>query len=273
VTQTVATLLAASGLPTLEARALLAYRLDVPRERLIAHPELAVGAADAEAFCGLAARRATGEPLAYLLGDKEFYGRPFGVSPDVLVPRPETELLVDLALACMRDLPQPGVLDLGTGSGCIAVTLALEQRSSRVTATDLSGAALECARQNAARLGAEVDFQQGDWYGALPAGAVFDVIVANPPYIAPGDPHLADLRFEPMQALTAGRDGMACLETIIEGAAARLAPQGWLLVEHGYDQAPAVGAAFVRAGLSVAAHADGFGHLRVTRGQIREAPV
>ena len=269
MTQTVADALATSGLPTLEARALLAFRLGVPRERLIAHPELAVGAADAEAFFRLARRRAAGEPLAYLLGNKEFYGRPFAVLPDVLVPRPETELLVDLALACMRDLPQPRALDLGTGSGCIAVTLALEHRGSRVAATDLSGAALDCARQNATQLGAEIDFRQGDWYGALPAGAVFDVIVANPPYIAPGDPHLVDLRFEPMQALTAGRDGMACLETIIEGAAARLAPQGWLLVEHGYDQAPAVGAAFVRAGLSVAAHADGAGHLRATCGQLR----
>jgi release factor glutamine methyltransferase len=268
VTRTVAALLAASGLPLLEGRALLAHRLAVPRERLVAHPELVVDTADAETFIELARRRAAGEPLAYLLGDREFYGRSFTVSPDVLVPRPETELLVELALERMRPIEGPRVLDLGTGSGCIAVTLALECRGAQVTATDASPAALELARGNARRLGASVAFHLGDWYGAVPAGHAFDVIVANPPYVAAGDPHLDALRFEPMQALTDGRDGLACLRTIVAGATARLVPAGWLLVEHGYDQAAAVGALFASAGLSAQTLADGAGHPRVTLGQV-----
>ena len=273
MTTTVATLLAASGLPMLEARALLAHRMRVPRERLIAHPDAVVGAHDGDAFLELARRRACGEPLAYLLGEKEFYGRSFVVSPDVLVPRPETELLVDLALARMRTVERPRVLDLGTGSGCIAVTLALECPGARVTATDASAAALAVARRNAERQEADVEFHLGDWYGALPADSVFDMIVANPPYVAPGDPHLADLRFEPLRALTDGRDGLACLEAIIAAAAARLAPRGWLVVEHGYDQSAAVGALFAAAEFDAQTVADGAGQPRVTLGQARQTPV
>lgn len=264
---TVAQLLAASGLPMPEARALLAHRLRVPRERLVAHPDTVVGAQDADAFLGMARRRAAGEPLAYLLGQKEFYGRPFYVSPDVLVPRPETELLVDLALERMRAIPHPRVLDLGTGSGCIAVTLALECPGARVTATDVSAAALAMARCNAAHLGARVTVLRGDWYDALPAPAVFDVIVANPPYVAPGDPHLDALRFEPAPALIAGRDGLACLEAIVDGAGSRLAAGGWLVVEHGYDQAAKVRALFAHRGLPPESHADAGSHLRVTLGR------
>jgi len=273
VTSTVAGLLAGSGLPLLEARALLAHRLQVARERLIAHPEAIVAAADAAAFGALARRRAQGEPLAYLLGEKEFYGRAFAVTPDVLVPRPETELLVDLALERMRAVEQPRVLDLGTGSGCIAVTLALECPTARVTATDACADALAVARRNAEHLGAAVAFHFGDWYDALPEDATFDLIVSNPPYVAAGDPHLADLRFEPMTALTDGQDGLACLGTIAAGAGRRLASRGWLLVEHGYDQAAAVAALFARNGLSAEARADGAGHLRVTLGQVRQVPV
>jgi release factor glutamine methyltransferase len=273
VTFTVAGLLAGSGLPLPEARALLAHRLRVSRERLVAHPESIVAAADAEAFDALARRRVQGEPLAYLLGEKEFYGRAFAVTPDVLVPRPETELLVDLALERMRSVERPRVLDLGTGSGCIAVTLALECPAARVTATDACAGALAIARRNAGRLGAAVAFQPGDWYDALPVDATFDLIVSNPPYVAAGDPHLADLRFEPMRALTDGQDGLACLEAIAAGARRRLAPRGWLLVEHGYDQAAAVAALFARSGLSAEARADGAGHLRVTLGQVRQVPV
>ena len=273
MTSTVAALLARSGLPLLEARALLAHRLQVARERLVARPETTVAAADADAFIALARRRALGEPLAYLLGEKEFYGRAFAVTPDVLVPRPETELLVDLALERMRALERPRVLDLGTGSGCIAVTLALECPAAQVTATDASASALAIARRNAERLGATVAFLRGDWYDALPAGATFDLIVANPPYVAAGDPHLADLRFEPVQALTDGRDGLTCLQAIATGAGRRLAPHGWLLVEHGYDQAAAVGALFARGGLDAQTLADGAGHPRVTLGRVRQAPV
>ena len=215
---TVAGLIAQSGLPLLEARALLAHRLGVARERLVAHPETTVAAADAEAFVALARRRALGEPLAYLLGEKEFYGRAFAVTPDVLVPRPETELLVDLALERMRAIERPRVLDLGTGSGCVAVTLALECPAAQVTATDACAGALAIARRNAERLGAAVAFRSGDWYDALPVDATFDLILSNPPYVAAGDPHLDDLRFEPMRALTDGRDGLACLEAIAAGA-------------------------------------------------------
>jgi release factor glutamine methyltransferase len=167
----------------------------------------------------------------------------------------------------MRTIREPRVLDLGTGSGCIAVTLALECSGACVVAIDASPAALAVARENASRLGASVAFHVGDWYDAVPAGLAFDVVVANPPYVAPGDPHLDALRFEPMQALTDGLDGLACLRTIIEGAKRRLVPGGWLLVEHGYDQAPEVGALFASGGLSAQTLADGAGHPRVTFGR------
>jgi release factor glutamine methyltransferase len=267
VTRTVAQLLAASGLPTAEARALLAHRLAVPRERLIARPAAAVDCAAAADFAAAAARRAAGEPLAYLLGEREFYGRPFTVTPEVLVPRPETELLVDLALERLRGLPHPRVLDLGTGSGCVAVTLALEHAGARVTATDASTAALAVAQGNAARHGAAVQFRHGDWYAALPPNAEFDLIVSNPPYVAAGDPHLAELRYEPAVALTDGADGLGCLLLVVRGARAHLAARGWLLVEHGHDQAGAVHGLFAAVGLAGASRADLQGHLRVTLAQ------
>ena len=186
------------------------------------------------------------------------------MSPEVLVPRPETELLVELALERMRKMETPRALDLGTGSGCIAITLALECSAARVTATDASPSALQVARSNANRLGAPVTFSLGDWYGAVAPARLFDVIVANPPYVAPGDPHLDALRFEPLQALTDGRDGLACLRAVVAGAPARLGPGGWLLVEHGYDQADAVGALFASSGLAAQTLADAAGHPRVT---------
>ena len=273
MTDTAAHLLKASGLPLLEARALLSHVVGVSREGLVAHPELAVSRGDANAFEALVQRRAAGEPLAYLLGEKEFYGRFYAMSADVLVPRPETELLVDLALERLSALRQPRVLDLGTGSGCIAVTLALECPAAQVSATDASAAALAIARRNGERLGARVTWSQGDWYSALPAGTRYDVIVSNPPYVAPGDPHLAALRFEPAEALVAGHDGLACLEQIVAGAAARLAPAGWLVVEHGYDQAAAMGALFALQGLSAETRTDHGGQPRVTLGRRRQAPV
>ena len=259
-----AELLATSRLPAAEARALLALRLQVPRERLIAHPEIQVEADDAAAFEGAAARRLAGEPLAYLLGEKEFYGRRFVVTPDVLVPRPETELLVELALERIRPLARPRVLDLGTGSGCIAATLALEHPAAQVTATDASRAALEVARRNARQLDASVAFREGDWYDAISDSGPFDLIVSNPPYVAPADPHLADLQFEPAQALTDGCDGLACLRAVVSGAFDHLAPGGWLLVEHGYDQAQAVQALFTQHRLRPDSRADHAGQPRVT---------
>ncbi|GIL04141.1 MAG: peptide chain release factor N(5)-glutamine methyltransferase [Burkholderiaceae bacterium] len=239
-------LLAASGLPGAEARALLAFASGATREALIAFPERVVAPEAAARFEALVERRRAGEPMAYLLGVQEFYRRPFCVTPAVLIPRPETELLVELALDALRSIESPRVLELGTGSGCIAISLALERPDARVVAADASVEALAIARANAQRLDARVDFVASDWYAAI-AGE-FDAIVANPPYVAASDPHLADLRFEPLYALTDHGDGLGCLRTIVAGAPAHLARDGWLLVEHGYDQAAAVRALFERAG-------------------------
>ncbi|HEU0199657.1 MAG TPA: peptide chain release factor N(5)-glutamine methyltransferase [Burkholderiaceae bacterium] len=245
----IAEVLKTSGLPVAEARALLAHVLAVPREGLIAHPDAHVEARAYFAFDELATRRRSGEPLAYLLGAKEFYGRSFAVSPAVLIPRPETELLIDLALAALRDMHAPRILDLGTGSGCIAITLALERRDATVCAVETSDDALALARANAQRLGAAVEFAIGPWYTAVTGR--FHAIVSNPPYIAIGDPHLreGDLRFEPTAALIAGPDGLAALRAVIEGAPTYLEPGGVLLVEHGFDQGKSVRALFAAARL------------------------
>lgn len=239
-------LLVASGLPAAEARALLAHATGATRESLIAFPERSVTPEAAAYFEALAQRRHAGEPMAYLLGVQEFHGRPFHVTPTVLIPRPETELLVDLALDALRTTESPRVLELGTGSGCIAITLVLERPDARVVAADASVDALAIARANAQRLGARIDFAASDWYAAIEGE--FDAIVANPPYVAAGDPHLAALRFEPIHALTDHGDGLRCLRAIVAGAPAHLAPGGRLLVEHGYDQAAAVRALFEQAG-------------------------
>ncbi len=244
----VATLLDAAELSRREARLLLAAALELPVEALIAHPERAVDDAAAGRFAALCARRVQGEPVAYLLGSREFYGRLFEVSPAVLVPRPETELLAQLALPRLKARPAPRALDLGTGSGCVAITLALECPAARVVATDRSEAALEVASRNARRLGAGVAFVLGDWYENL-AGR-FDLIVANPPYVAEADPHLAGLRHEPRDALVAGADGLADLRRIVAGARAHLNCGGSLAVEHGHDQGASVRGLFARAGFS-----------------------
>jgi release factor glutamine methyltransferase len=259
-------LLAASGLPQLEARALLAHELQSRREVLIAHPEREVEAATAQRFERLAARRRDGEPLAYLLGEREFYGRTFAVTPSVLIPRPETELLVRLAIERAAHVPSPRILDLGTGSGCIAITLALENSAATIFATDIERSALEISRTNAQRLGASVRFAQSDWYAAVEG--FFDVIVANPPYVAPGDMHLHTLRHEPQPALVAADHGLACLRRVIAGAPTRLTQGGWLLVEHGYDQAIAVRKLFSEQGLAeVQTHQDDAKLDRVTTGR------
>jgi release factor glutamine methyltransferase len=268
---TIAELVRTSGLPIAEARALLAHVLAVPRERLIARPQTEVDAAQRARFDTLAARRRAGEPLAYLLGAREFYGRMLHVTPAVLIPRPETELLIDLTLNALRDVARPRVLDLGTGSGCIAVTLALERPDARVVAVDRSEDALAVARANAQALGARVEFRRGEWYAALTGVASsFDAIVANPPYVARDDPHLAqgDVRFEPRAALTDEADGLTCLRAVIAGAGAFLSPGGWLAVEHGYDQASAVRRLMLEHGMqAVASHADMAGIERVTAGR------
>ncbi len=227
-----------SGLAAHEARALLAHVLGVRREALIAHPEMALAPEAAGRFAELARRRASGVPIAYLLGVQEFYGHAFAVTTDVLIPRPDTELLVETALRLLAGHPDARVLELGTGSGCVAISIALARPGLRLAATDRSAPALAVARGNALRLGAMVDWIESDWYAAVDGR--FDLIVANPPYVASGDPHMADLRYEPPSALTAGGDGLDCLRAIIAGAPPHLQASGALLVEHGYDQGAAV---------------------------------
>lgn len=233
-------------IPRGEARLLLCHALGISHAYLAAHPEIPPCAEALECFERWVARRERGEPIAYLLGWREFYGKRFRVSPQVLIPRPETELLVDLAIAALRamtHLHRPArVADLGTGSGAIAISLALELPGAELFATDASEPALELARANAALHGARIRFSRGDWFGAFDPGARFDVIACNPPYVAGGDPHLGlgDLRHEPRGALVAGADGLSEIRRIVANAARYLEPAGSLLLEHGYDQAQAV---------------------------------
>lgn len=224
----------------LDARLLLEHVSGCRHADLIARGDTPLSAAQQQALVALIARRVAGEPLAYLVGEAEFRGLTLAVSPAVLVPRPDTELLVDLALARIADIPTPRVVDLGTGSGAIAIAIAVARPDAQVTAVDRSPEALAVATANAARHGAAIRFLDSDWYQAL-IGESFDLIVSNPPYIAAGDPHLAGdgLRFEPSMALTDGGDGLSCLRQIIAGAGAHLTANGSLLMEHGYDQAEA----------------------------------
>jgi release factor glutamine methyltransferase len=259
-------LLATSALPQVEARALLAHVLGIAREQLIAHPENCVAPEAATRFEALAQRRRSGEPLAYLRGEQEFYGRRFIVSPAVLVPRPDTETLIDVALTCLRERRQPRVLELGTGSGCIAITLKLECPEAALTATDVSVEALAVAEANARALGASIEFRAGHWFEAVGTPVRYDLIVSNPPYVAAGDPHLSALTAEPSIALTDGADGLRCLAEIIDTATNHLNDLGWLVLEHGYDQAAAVADLVKATGLrDVEVVRDTAGHARVTR--------
>ena len=230
---------AAARIGRLDARLLLQHVSGCRHTDLIAHPETPLAPEAGAAFAALVARREAGEPLAYLVGSKEFLGLDLAVSPAVLVPRPETELLVELAQARAENLIAPVILDLGTGSGAVALGLAHLLPEARITAVDASAEALAMARHNAERLGLAVHCVLSDWYAALPAAERFDLIVSNPPYIEAGDPHLTQggLPFEPLMALTDGADGLECIRRIIAGAPERLKPGGWLLFEHGYDQA------------------------------------
>ena len=234
-----------SQLPRAEARRLLAYRTGQPLTWFMAHGDDPADPDTAARFQALAERRRAGEPLAYLLGQQEFYGRPFAVSPAVLIPRADTETLVETALEQLLLLRQQrravplSLLELGTGSGIIAITLALEAPDTEVHAVERSPDALAVAQQNAKALRADNrHWHPGSWWQALASPRRFDLIVSNPPYIAANDHHLqqGDLRFEPPQALAAGPDGLDDLRIIIGGAPAHLNPGGWLLLEHGYDQ-------------------------------------
>lgn len=225
----------------LDARVLAAHAWNVAPAWLLAHDTDAVDAARAALFGQQVEARAAGRPVAHLVGYREFYGRRFAVTPDVLIPRPETELLVEAALARLPPDTPVRVLDLGTGSGCIAVSLALARPRARVTAVEASAAALAVAVKNAQQSGAKIEFLQGDWLCPV-ADRQFDMIVGNPPYIARTDPHLArgDVRFDPPQALGADEQGLADLRRIIASSRTCLRPDGCLLLEHGYNQAAEV---------------------------------
>ena len=269
---TVRRVLAQAGLAPLDAQVLLAYVLGRDRGWLHAHAPEALAAADAEAFFRLARRRRDGEPVAYLTGRREFFGLSLAITPSVLVPRPETETLVECALARMAAGLPLRILDLGTGSGAIALALAHERPQASVLATDRSEAALALACDNVQRLAlSNVQCVRADWFDGLPDGGRFDLIASNPPYVALGDPHLAegDLRFEPPGALAAGADGLDALRTIVAGAPARLAAGGWLVVEHGYEQADAVRRLFEDAGFTAfASQRDLSGIPRVAAGRV-----
>ncbi len=242
---TIAKVLQTAPLPPLENRILLMHALQLTRTQLITQDQRTLDTQQAQQLSALFQRRLQGEPIAYIVGKREFFGLKFIVTPDVLIPRPDTELLVELALDRLPDdATHLSVLDLGTGSGAIAIAIAHSRPDVAVTAVDVSAAALAVTQRNAeTHLAPSALFRavQSNWYTAL-SEQRFDIIVSNPPYIVAGDQHLlqGDLRFEPTDALTDHADGLSALRRIIAGAAMHLKPDGWLLMEHGYDQASAV---------------------------------
>lgn len=259
------------GLPRIDAQLLLLHTLGREghdRAWLITHDDDALAPGQQAAFEALCTRRLAGEPVAYLTGRKEFYGLTLAVDARVLDPRPDTETLVDWALELLAPLATPRVLDLGTGSGAIALALQSQRPDAQVLAVDASADALAVARANGQRLGLNVAFAQGDWLQALAPEARFEAIVSNPPYIAAEDPHLAALTHEPHEALASGADGLDDIRSIIAQAPSHLAPGGWLLLEHGWDQAEAVQALLRAAGFAqVQSRHDLAGHARCTGGQ------
>ena len=280
-----------TGLPKNEARMVLAHLLEIhlqlPKSALLTHDETELSDAFVKEWDLLEQRRLDGEPIAYLIGKRGFHAIELMVGPGVLIPRPETELLVDLGLDELRQLINKNntlnesecsltMLDLGTGSGAIALAIAASQPNVTVVATDASQAAIDIAQQNAARLklSNRVSFCLGHWYGALQTPGNthhgFDLILSNPPYIQADDPHLSkgDLRFEPPSALTDFGSGLTCLTTIIDGAIAHLKPGGLLAVEHGFDQSPAVLERLALAGFEdIRPYRDLAGHWRVASGR------
>jgi release factor glutamine methyltransferase len=254
----------------LDAEVLLAHVINRPRSYLYTWPERNLPSDQQARFDRLLQRRASGEPVAYLIGRREFWSLPLAVTPDTLIPRPETETLVALALERIPAAAPARIADLGTGSGAIALAIASERPGCRLVATDASAAALAVARRNAVRLGIDnIHFLAGDWFEPL-LDTAFDVIVSNPPYIPETAPHLSqgDVRFEPRQALASGPDGMNDLARIAHGALERLRTGGWLLLEHGYDQGEQAVRLLESAGFhTIADHTDGSGHCRVVIGQ------
>lgn len=269
----------AAGLDRLDADLLLlhaqgtcAAELNQRRSWLLAHDADPVAPATQVLYEQLVLRRSAGEPLAYIVGHKEFFGLDLMVDPRVLVPRPDTEILVEWALACIDQLAAPGagdrprLLDLGTGSGAIALAIRHARPLTQVDAVDASAGALELARANAARLGLELQWLEGSWFA--PVSGRYDTIVSNPPYVRADDPHLPALTHEPTTALISGPDGLCDIRHIVSGASSHLVPGGWLLLEHGFDQGPEVSALLLAAGFrQITARHDLGGHWRCTGGQ------
>jgi release factor glutamine methyltransferase len=259
-----------SETPRLDAELLLAAALERPRSYLHAWPERVPEPDRATRFFAWLDRRQAGEPIAYLLGRREFWSLELEVTPDTLIPRPETELLVELALERLPADRTCALADLGTGSGAIALALAVERPRARIVATDLGPAALTVARRNARRLNiGNIEFREGDWCAPL-VGERFDLLVSNPPYIAATDPHWrqGDLRFEPATALVAGEDGLDALRSIVAQAPAYLWAGGWLLLEHGYDQGEAVPTLLLQRGfVEVSDHRDAANLSRASAGR------
>jgi release factor glutamine methyltransferase len=266
VTSAAEKLAAVSESPRLDAEVLLARALDLPRSYLYAHPDEVLDEASSARFFATLDRRLKGLPLAYITGEKEFWSLSLAVGPGALVPRPETEFLVELAL---REIPrrhERSVLDLGTGSGAIAVALASERPACRIVATDVSTAALKIAKHNAAKLGlGNIDFVEADWTSSL-SGQPFDLIVSNPPYVRPDDPALDKLRFEPKLALVSGNDGLDAIRTLARECGRLLVPSGVLMLEHGGDQRDDVAVILAEEGWSeIQCFNDLAGRPRVTR--------
>lgn len=232
-----------------EARLLLATTIRKPKEFLIAHPEYSLTDEEVSLFDSYLQRAQAGEPIPYIVGTQEFWGRPFHVTPATLIPRPDTETLIEEALAFLQNLEAPRILDLGTGSGCIAVTIALDCPKTQVWACDKSKDTLNVAKGNAEAFGAKVTFVESNWFSAF-ADEKFDLIVSNPPYIEENDEHLKALRFEPISALTSGPDGLDDIRILAADAPKHLREHGSIIVEHGYNQGELVAAIFRSTGFA-----------------------
>lgn len=259
----------AAGLERLDSQLLLLHALGrsgTDRGWLLAHDDEELDGRVLQAFHRACERRTGGEPIAYIVGHKEFHGLDLLVDRRALVPRPDTETLVDWAVELLLPMESPRVIDLGTGSGAVALAIKKSMPGANVIATDSSHDALDVARDNAHRLALDIEFAHGSWLDS--SRGPFELIVSNPPYIAEGDPHLAALRHEPAQALVSGPDGLDAIRQIVSQAPARLSPQGWLLLEHGWDQAPGVRGLLMQAGFGyVASRRDLAGIERCTGGQ------
>ena len=276
LTEAVTRLHSAADLPHLEAELLLCHLLGKPRTWLVAWPGKLLTEEEHDAFNDLIRRRSEGEPVAYITGEREFWSLPLKVSPDTLIPRPETELLVETVLELYGETEQLTLVDMGTGSGAIALAIAREKPAWEIMATDISEAALAVAQRNAAELGIfNVRFMLGDWFEALPPAPV-DVIVSNPPYVATGDPHLqqGDVRFEPAVALASGEEGLDDIRRLLPAAIQHLVNGGRILIEHGYEQGEAVRQLMNHHGYrDIHTLRDMQGHERVTVGTYQTIPL